>query len=231
MGVGFARKNAVATMLDHQRTKGLIAVAVIAQAGDAMGGPLLGRFAQPAFARGTFTVLLVLAVLRHDVLWREGQDLCVARAHHPWGDGSMIRERLASAERTPKTVWTMHGFGRKVVGAIQGHQKLMAKDTNMRQHAVLLKSLKDLDQHRLTSAGRERIEEFSDLIVPGNLLHVEQGMGVIVPFGVLKPTLVLQKRRRLGEKDAKGTQGGIVDGVSGVWPLLAMVRQWRDPSV
>jgi hypothetical protein len=125
----------------------------------------------------------------------------------------------------------MNGFGRKVVGAIQGHQKLMAKDTKMRQHAVLLKSLKDLDKHRIKSAWRERIEEFSDLIVTGNLLHVEQGMGVILPFGVLKPTLVLQKRRRLGEKDAKGTQGGILDGVSGVWPLFAMVRQLRDPSV
>jgi hypothetical protein len=101
----------------------------------------------------------------------------------------------------------------------------------MRQHAVLLQSLKDLDKHRIKSARRERIEEFSDLIVTGNLRHIEQGLGVIVPFGVLKPTLVLQKRRRLGEKDAKGAQGGILDGVSGVWPLFAMVRQLSDPSV
>jgi hypothetical protein len=56
-------------------------------------------------------------------------------------------------------------------------------------------------------------------------------MGVIVPCGLLQPALVLQKRRRLGEKDAKGAQDGILDGVSGVWPLLAMVRQWSDPSV
>jgi len=231
MGVGFARKNEVETMLYHQRTKGLIAVEVIAQYGDAMGGHMLGMFAQPAFARGAFTVLFVMSVLRHDVLRREGKDLCVARANNHRGDGGMIIERLAIAELTPKTVLTMNGFGRKVVGAIKGHQELIAKDAKMRQHAVLLKSLKDLNKHRIKSARRDRIEEFSDLIVTGNLLHVEQGMGVIVPFGVLKPALVLQKRRRLGEKDTKGAQGGILDGVSGVWSLGAMVRQWSEPSV
>ena len=52
-----------------------------------------------------------------------------------------------------------------------------------------------------------------------------------MPFGVLQPALILQKRRRLGEKDAKGTQGSLVDGVSGVGSLVAMVRQWSDPSV
>jgi hypothetical protein len=118
-------------MLDHQRTKGLIAVEVIAQECDAMGGHLLGMFAQPTCACGTFTVLFVLSVLRHEVLWREGQDLCVARANNPWGDGGMIRERLAIAERTPQTVWTMHGWGRKVVGAIERHQELIAQDAKM----------------------------------------------------------------------------------------------------
>ena len=56
-------------------------------------------------------------------------------------------------------------------------------------------------------------------------------MGVIVPVGVLQPALVFQKRRRLCEKDTKGTQDGILDGVSGIGTLLAMVRQLRSPSV
>jgi hypothetical protein len=33
----------------------------------------------------------------------------------------MIIEGLAIAELTPKTVLAMNGFGRKVVGAIEGH--------------------------------------------------------------------------------------------------------------
>jgi hypothetical protein len=35
----------------------------------------------------------------------------------------------------------------------------------------------------------------------------------------------------LGEKEAKGAQGGIVDGLLGVWPLFALVRQLCNPVV
>jgi hypothetical protein len=52
-----------------------------------------------------------------------------------------------------------------------------------------------------------------------------------VPFGGLQPALVRQKRRRLGEKEAKGAQGGIVDGVSGVGTRFAMVWQLLEPPV
>src|SRR5206468_424605 len=129
-----------------------------------MGRYLLGMFGQPAFARGTFTVLFDMPILWHDVLRGQGNDLGVSRAHNHRGDGGRIIER-------------------------------------------------------------------SDLIVTVNLSHGHRGEGVIMVFGALKPALVLQERWRLGEKDAKGAQGGILDGISGVWPLLAMVRQWSDPSV
>jgi hypothetical protein len=101
----------------------------------------------------------------------------------------------------------------------------------MRQHAVLFQALKNLHKHCLKMARRDRIEQCADLIVTGNLLHASQGLDVIVPLAVLQPALVLQKRYRWGEKDAKGAQGGILDGVSGVWPLVAMVRQVRNLSV
>src|SRR5262249_36502228 len=137
----------------------------------------------------------------------------------------------AIAELALQTVWTMNGLGRKVIGAIQGHQELIAKDAKMCQHAVLFKACKDLNKHRLQNARRDRIEPLADLIVTGNLLHVEQRLGIILPFGVLQPALVLQKRRRLGEKDAKGAQGSILDGIAGVGTRFAMVRQLGGPSV
>src|SRR6266571_7304450 len=96
---------------------------------------------------------------------------------------------------------------------------------------MLFKALKDFNKHDIEGARRDRIEQRADLIVTGNLLHVKQGMGVVLPFGVLQPALVLQKRRRLGEKDAKGTQGSILNGVSGVGTRFAMVRQLSSPSV
>jgi hypothetical protein len=99
----------------------------------------------------------------------------------------------------------------------------------MRQHAVLFKALKDRNKPWIEVTRHERIEQIADLIVTGNPLHAQPGVGIIVPFGVLQPTLILQKRRRLGAEDAKGTSGGILDAVAGVWPLLAMVGPLIDP--
>ena len=59
----------------------------------------------------------------------------------------MVREALAIAELTGETVLAMHGLGRKVIGAIQGHQQLIVKDAKMRQQVVLLKARKDLNKH------------------------------------------------------------------------------------
>jgi hypothetical protein len=143
----------------------------------------------------------------------------------------MIGEGLAIGALPGETVLAMNGFGRKGVGAVQGHQSLIAKGPKMCQQAVLFKAFQDLNNHRLKVARRDGIEQCADLMVTGNLLRAQQGMGVIVTFGLLKLALVLQKRRRLGEKDAQGAQGGILDGIAGVWPLGARVRQWSDPSV
>src|SRR5919108_6540318 len=104
----------------------------------------LGMFGQPAFTSSAFTVLFVMPILWHDVLRREGNDLGLARAHNDRGDRRMIIEGLASAELTPQTVWAMDGFGRKVVGPIEGHAQLIAQDPKLRQHAVLFQPLKDL---------------------------------------------------------------------------------------
>ena len=74
MGVGLTRQDDVETVGQHQRTKGLIAVEVLAQSGHAMGGHVLGMFAHPAGACRPFAVLFGMPVLRHDVLGGQGND-------------------------------------------------------------------------------------------------------------------------------------------------------------
>ena len=71
----------------------------------------------------------------------------------------MIVEGLAIGELPGETVGAMNGFGRKVVGAVQGHQQLVAQNPKMRQHAVLFKTLKDLKKHGLKMARRDGIEQ------------------------------------------------------------------------
>jgi hypothetical protein len=108
-----------------------------------------------------------------------------------------------------ETVVAMNGLRRKGVGTVQGHPPLVTKEPKMGQHAVLFKALKDLQNHGVKGARRDRIEPRAALIVTGNLRHAQQGMGVSVTGGVLQPPLVLQKRRRLGEKDATGASGSL----------------------
>ena len=67
---------------------------------------------------------------------------------------------------------------------------MIPKHTKGVSHAVLLKAVADLHQHRFEGARRERIEQRADLIVTGDLLDAKQRLGVIVPFGVLPSALV-----------------------------------------
>jgi len=143
----------------------------------------------------------------------------------------MIVESAAMCGLTPETILAMNRVGGMVLGAIESHQQLVIKPPKVAQHAVGLKLLKDLKIHPIEVTWHERIEPGADLIITGNLLHAKQGTGVIVPLGLLEVTLVLQKRRRLGVKDAKGAQGCVCDGVAGIWSWFAMVRQLMDSSV
>ena len=145
-----------------------------------------------------------MPVLRHEVLRRQGNNLWRPGADDHRRDGSMIIECVAIAELTAQTVGTMNGLGRKVVIAIEGHEQLIAQDAKMGQHPMVFKAFKDLKKDGIEVAWRDGIEQRADLIVTRKLRHVEQGMGVVLTFGVLQPALGLQKRRRLGEKDAKG---------------------------
>ena len=90
----------------------------------------------------------------------------------------MVLEALAIAELTGETVRAMQGFGRKVSGAIQGHQQLIAKSPKRHQHAVLFKALKDLNKHRIECIRGDGIEPLAALIIPGNLLSPQQGRRV-----------------------------------------------------
>jgi len=70
---------------------------------------------------------------------------------------------------------------------------------------LLLQVGKDLEKDGLEIAWRNRIEERADLIVARDRRDAEEGLSVIVALPLVELALVLQKRWRLHEKDAKGT--------------------------
>jgi hypothetical protein len=117
-----------------------------------------------------------------------------------------------------------------VLGTIEGHPQGVRKDPPDGQGAVLCQTLQDLQVYPIERTRAQRIKEVASLRVPGELLHTEQGRGILGALGWLAMALGLQKRRRWGEKDTKGTERGVWDGVTGVGPLLAMARPVSEPS-
>ena len=228
MGVGLAHQDAVKALLAGSGTKRLLAGEIIAEQGHLRRRHGWGMGGQPPFARCLCAVLLVMPVLRHDVRGGQGDDGGASWAHDDGGDCRVIREGVAIRELTGETVLAMDGLRRKIIGPIACDQPLIPKDAKGVQHPVLFTALEDRNAHRIEGARRERIEQGAHRIVTGNLCHAQQGLGVTVTFGVLQPALVREKRRRLGEEDAKGTSNGVLDRVAGVWAWCAMVRQGLD---
>ena len=72
---------------------------------------------------------------------------------------------------------------------------------------LLLQVGKDLEKDGGELAWRNRIEERADLMVARDRLDSEERLRVIMSLTVVELALVLQKRRRLREKDAEGAQG------------------------
>ena len=90
---------------------------------------------------------------------------------------------------------------------------------------LLLQVGKDLEKDGVEIAWGNRIEERTDLIVARDRLDAEERLCVIMALTVAELALVLQKRRRLREKDAKGTSGSVLYRVTGIGTGLAHVGE------
>jgi len=82
---------------------------------------------------------------------------------------------------------------------------------------------KDLEKDRGEIAWCTRLEERADLMVARDRLDTEEGLRVIVSLPLVELALVRQKRRRLHEKDTKGTSGSVLYRVTGIGAGLAHV--------
>ena len=131
-----------------------------------------------------------MAILRHDVLWREGNDLRASWAYDNRCDGRVIIQRVPVRELTRETVVALDGVGGKVGRAIQCHQELIPEDPETLSKVVLCKALKDLKKDGVEMARGDRIEESADVIGAGNLRDAKQGVGVMAGLVFLEPALV-----------------------------------------
>ena len=134
----------------------------------------------------------------------------------------MIRQCGPVGKLTRKAGRAMDRLGREGGRAIKGHQKLIPKDAETVEQVVLFQALKDRENDGIAMARGNRIEEGADLVVTGNLLDAEQGLGVMASLAGLESALVLQKRWSLREEDAKGASGGVLDTVACILALATV---------
>ena len=67
----------------------------------------------------------------------------------------------------------------------------MVENTQWLQEALLLQVLKDVAKDRVEMTWHHGIEEVADLIVTGDVLHAEQGLGMIASVTLMALTLAL----------------------------------------
>jgi hypothetical protein len=119
----------------------------------------------------------------------------------------------------------MDRLGGKIGRALKGHQQLIPQNPETVEQVVLFQTLKDLKKDGLAMARGNGSEEGADLVVTGDLLDATQGLGVIASLAGLEPALILQKRRRWREEEAKGASGDGWHRGTGMGAGLTMGRE------
>ena len=100
--------------------------------------------------------------------------------------------------------------------AIQHHQKPVLPRAKRGQLRGLLSSGHSAIKERKHELGADGIEQPPNLIIAGNLLKAEEGVGVTFSLPGLPIALIGQKGGALGEKHRKGPQSGSDQGVVSV---------------
>jgi hypothetical protein len=93
--------------------------------------------------------------------------------------------------------------GREVSGAIHGDEQRAIDRAIGLQVTQVVEPIEEVGKQGKELFGRDRVEEIADVVIRGDLGHLEQGRGVTAAFGQRHVSLKLQKRSALCEKDRK----------------------------
>jgi len=95
-------------------------------------------------------------------------------------------------------------LGVEIFGPVQGDEDMISQPPERVEAAVhALQDCDRLDKDRIKQLRLRRIQHVPDLIVGGNPRYIEQGLAIRTCMLVLKPPLMIEKRRALHEKRRK----------------------------
>ena len=129
---------------------------------------------------------------------RYSHHLGVSRRHDHGGNGAVSIAGLPLCGVTPETVVAMHRLGGMVRGAIACHQALARKPPTLAPPAMVRQALTDLKIPAMEVTGHARIPQVTALMVPRNLVHAQQGAGIIASLGLLAVMWVIRKTTAMG---------------------------------
>ena len=102
------------------------------------------------------------------------------------------------------------------MGAIECYQQIAVERAKWLQISELVKRVDNVGEHRQRMLGRDGIEQSSDVVVTGGLVHPKESSGIALAFGDLHGALEGEKRGTLSEEHRERSERGIFEGVAGV---------------
>jgi hypothetical protein len=127
-------------------------------------------------------------------------------AHHKQKQGGLAIKAQGAGQRAkvveeifPRDKLLAHEW---VVGIHESEQRAIDRAIGI-QVTQVVEPIDDVGKQGKELFGRDRVEEMADVVIRGDLGHLEQGRGVTAAFGQRHVSLKLQKRSALCEKDRK----------------------------
>jgi hypothetical protein len=176
---------------------------------------------EPALDRVALAMLLRRAVLRHNELWRQGQDMLLPRRHNAGAEEGMEMVGAAVgalARRAPRAM----AFARAV--AFRAIQRDQCPPTEAPERSEHLRHLGRLDEQPIEGRRWGAIQHLADGVVVGDGGHAEQGPAVRASSPLRQGTLMGQERRTAHEEERGRGQADVRHrvGADGQRPLATV---------
>ena len=120
------------------------------------------------------------------------------------------------------------GLGGKIPGGVQRDQPGVAHRPHGLQQTCFRKGAVQLIKEAKEVARFDRIQGLADVIIRGDLFHLEKGVGVVVATGLFHVLLKAQEGGTLGEEHSKGGHTDVRHGVRGILAGAPIRKPGRD---
>jgi plasmid segregation protein ParM len=156
---------------------------------------------------------------------RQGQHRCLLRGEDHRRERRVVASGLPIGQGLRGELWTANRLRAVVLSAVACHQQATVERAMGAQRAACHQLADEVHEHGCQLLRRNGIEQVTDLLRAGDLVHAEQCGGVIATALLLQAHLKIQKRGALHENHRERAQATIAHHVALVVAASACVGQ------